>query len=213
MIDYWVVVIVCFLVVDKSWHLTGLLATRLNSPNKVKQLIRERQDLHLKQQKLSAQDHYAQWTKNNRKLDTLDRDVEQAKKDYLEGIKSTKSKLAKLKFLLVTAPFTFLKFYKGKIHVSSVPKGMFPRVIEGTLEHGWLYVALAPIQSKQISEGAFVMVSLGIWLFALLKVLDACEFIIDVLRESNPEYASATLKDKNQDSDIVNYKDIMESLD
>ncbi|AGO13158.1 AaceriAFR006Cp [[Ashbya] aceris (nom. inval.)] len=188
--DYWILLVLAFLVADKLWHLTGLLATKLNSPEKLQQLIRERQELHQQQQSLSAQDHYAKWTKNNRRLDALDRDITRERKNYLESVEATKARLAKLKLLVVTVPFTALKFYKGKLPVYALPKGMFPRFIEGTLEHGWLYMALAPLNMKQFSEGASVAVSLGIWLFALLRVLGAVEFILETLREQNPEMAT-----------------------
>nr|Q754R6.2 RecName: Full=Golgi to ER traffic protein 1; AltName: Full=Guided entry of tail-anchored proteins 1 [Eremothecium gossypii ATCC 10895] len=192
--DYWILLVLAFLVADKSWHLTGLLATKLTSPERLQQLIRERQELHQQQQSLSAQDHYAKWTKNNRRLDVLDRDIARVRKNYLESVEATKARLAKLKLLVVTVPFTALKFYKGKLPVYALPKGMFPRFIEGTLEHGWLYMALAPLNMKQFSEGASVAVSLGIWLFALLRVLGAIEFVLETLREQNPQVATETAK-------------------
>ncbi|AMD21861.1 HFR006Cp [Eremothecium sinecaudum] len=181
--DYWILLIIFFLIVDKTWHLTGTLAAKLNSSDKLQQLLNEKKQLQHQQQQISAQDQYALWTKNNRKLDKLDKNIEEAKKSYVSGLEATNARLAKLKILLVTVPFTALKFYKGKLHVYSVPKGMFPSVIEGILEHGWIYMALAPMKFRQVSEGAVVTVTLGIWLFALLKVISACEFIVEVLRE------------------------------
>lgn len=171
--DSWLYVILAFLVLDRVWPLVETLLQGFVQANssRLKDLMRQRGDLILAQKEISAQDEYAKWTKNNRALDKINKQIEEEKKALLAQVDGTKATLKKFKLAAITVPFTFLKFYKGKMPIYELPKGIFPNYLQGLMQHGWIYVPLGPLNLKKVSEGATVTVSLGIWLFALLKVV------------------------------------------
>lgn len=184
--DYWLIVVLFLLFLDKSWSFLSSLVTSFNSSDHLKQLIDQKQKLQLEQQHISAQDQYSKWTKNNRKLESLEKQIQSAKDEYLTSMDVTKSRLRKLKLLGITLPSTFLKFYKSKLQIFTISKGIFPSLVEGILEHGWLYVVLGPLKWKSIGEGTMITVSLGTWMFAFLHVLSTLEFIFGALGETPP---------------------------
>lgn len=189
MLDFWFGLVVAFVVVDKLWpFVESLLQSFLQgNSKKLKELVRERQQLQSQQKEISAQDQYAKWTKNNRKLENLNKEIDMEKKAMLAQFEKGKSSLKKVKLGLITIPFTLLKFYKGKMPIYQLPKGIFPNFLQGMFEHGWMYAALGPLNMKQVSNGATVSVSLGIWLFALLKVVATVEEIWSSLTQPVPE--------------------------
>lgn len=188
MIDSWLLVILAFLTIDKLWPLIETLLQNLAQANssKLKELVHERQTLQAQQKEISAQDQYAKWTKNNRNLEKLNKQIEGEKKALLSQVDRTKASLKKVKLVLITVPFTILKFYKGKMPIYELPKGIFPNYLQGLFQHGWVYLALGPLKMKSVSDGTHVTVSLAIWLFAFLRVIGTVESIWKSFTEPVP---------------------------
>lgn len=142
---------------------------------------------------ISAQDNYAQWTKNNRKLDQLKKEIGELKENLIQFNKSKISLWNKLNKLVITIPFLLFKLWKGKSIVYRLPSNqVFPSVINGVWHNGFLFVALAPlnwirhgtIHPQTLStENNFISfgVSLGIWCWALNTVISTIEFIVNQL--------------------------------
>ncbi|KAL3234808.1 Golgi to ER traffic protein 1 [Nakaseomyces bracarensis] len=157
---------------------------------KFHELIKERRKVREENKSLSAQDHYAKWTKNNRKLDKLDKEIDELAGQIKANNEKVKGSLKKLKLVLITVPFLLFKLWKGKHIVYNLPDHqMFPQLIAGVWSQGWLYIALLPLQLvKQTLSGSTVDietatiphlgVSLGIWLWALERVSSTIEFMI-----------------------------------
>ncbi|CAH02798.1 GET complex subunit GET1 [Kluyveromyces lactis] len=171
--ESWLLVILAFLVLERLWPLIDSLIQRFAQANstKLKELMHQRQAILAEQKEISAQDQYVKWTKNNRTLEKINKQIEEEKKQLLSQVDRTKASLKKVKLVLITVPFTILKFYKGKMPIYDLPKGLFPNYLQGLFQHGWVYLALGPLNIKKVGDGTHVTVSLAIWLFALLKVV------------------------------------------
>ena len=146
-------------------------------------IVKERKHLHDENQSISAQDNYARWTKNNRKLSKLDSDLESLRQNLKQITDAQNGLLKKLKLVGITIPFLILKLWKGKHIVYDLPsKDTYPVIISGVWSQGWLYLGLLPLNilrgidsSKKIANFG---VSLGIWLWALQKTIDTIEFLL-----------------------------------
>lgn len=142
---------------------------------------------------ISAQDNYAQWTKNNRKLDKLKKEIDDLKEKLFHFNKSKIDTWNKLAKLMITVPFLLFKLWKGITIVYTLPSNqMFPSVINGVWHNGFLFVALAPLNwirhgaihpAAVTSEGNYISfgISLGIWCWALNTVISTIEFIVNQL--------------------------------
>lgn len=152
--------------------------------------LKEKNHLVEANNSISAQDNYAQWTKNNRKLDTLKKEIDQLKENLLEFNKTKLNQWNKLTKVLITLPFLGFKLWKGKQIVYELPSNRcFPSVINGVWHNGFLFVAMAPlnflrfgsIHQLAVTETFHFGVSLGIWCWALNTVISTIEFIVNQL--------------------------------
>lgn len=187
--------------------------------------MKERHELKEFNNSISAQDNYAKWTKNNRKLDSLDKEINDLKNDIQSQNKAFQGHLHKLRLLTITVPFFVFKIVYGKVPVyklSSSTSALFPTFVTGVWSQGWLYVILHPLrtisQKWHIMESRFGTakfdamalqgVSLGIWVWALMNVISGLEFIINQLflaPKMEPPAAVETQEEKNLDilDDVV----------
>ncbi|SCV00583.1 LANO_0F07602g1_1 [Lachancea nothofagi CBS 11611] len=162
-------------VIDAIWCKPGAL--------KLGELSRKRQDLQRQQRSTSAQDEYAKWTKLNRQISQLDTQLTEAQAQLKQTRQVGEKALSRLRLILLTAPLLLLRFWKGKVAVYTLPQGMFPRMIETILSQGWAALAMAPMRYVW-APGALkplqleTPVCLGIWIWALTKVLDTAEFVV-----------------------------------
>lgn len=168
-------------------------ASQLALPNvrsvgkRYQQKLVEHQELAKINRTISAQDDYARWTKNNRKLTQLEKQLKSLKEELSKANAQNKQLLGRLKLLSLTLPFLFLKLWKGKHVVYYLPKAnVFPKVMSGVWSQGWFYIALWPLrllkgQSASTASVTDVGVSLGIWLWALQRVIDTIEFLFKQL--------------------------------
>ncbi|SMN22545.1 similar to Saccharomyces cerevisiae YGL020C GET1 Subunit of the GET complex [Maudiozyma saulgeensis] len=161
--------------------------------------LHEQKILQEENHSISAQDNYAKWTKNNRKLDKLAIELKTLKTQIHEQASNSQKFLKTCKLIGLTLPFFALKMWKGKEIVYYLPSNkMFPHLFNGTWHQGWLFVAMYPldfvlskinnvydvtfIASKvPVYKGTAVGVSLGIWVWALTNVLASIEFVINQL--------------------------------
>lgn len=166
--------------------------------------LQEQKAIQEENHTISAQDNYAQWTKNNRKLDKLATELKELKGQIHEQIAQSKKALKSVKLMGLTLPFLALKLWKGKEIVYYLPSDkFFPHVFNGIWHQGWLFVAMYPldfvlrkvnnyydvsfIASKfTVFSGSLVGVSLGIWIWALTSVLGNVDFIINQLIINEP---------------------------
>lgn len=146
---------------------------------------------------ISAQDNYAQWTKNNRKLDKLKQEISELKENLLQFNRNKISQWNKLTKIGITLPFILFKLWKGKQIVYVLPSNkIFPSMINGILNNGFLFLVLGPLNwlrhghvhhnvlssDKMVEENVLSFgVSLGIWCWALNTVISTVEFIINQL--------------------------------
>ncbi|KAH3901708.1 GET complex subunit GET1 SCDLUD_001480 [Saccharomycodes ludwigii] len=172
------------------------------------ELLKQRRELNNEQNLLSAKDHYAKWTKNNRKLDKLNKEIS-SKGEQLLNMKNTFiNNAGKYKVILITLPFFFVKFYFGKRLVYSfnttdigthnnIDK-MFPKYFQVLCTVGWFGLPILFIKKflleifgenstlgmKLAGNNNFLLtsgVSLGIWIWALEKIIDEIEFVVQNL--------------------------------
>lgn len=149
--------------------------------------LQEQKRLTTLNNSISAQDQYATWTKNRRQLDKLK--VESDKlKEQIKQFNANCNKFFKMgKLGLITVPFLIFKIWKGKHIIYNLPSNnMWPILINGIWNQGFLYVVLTPL--NYLRTGSFnkvdqveIGVSLGIWCWALNSVLSNIEFIINKL--------------------------------
>ena len=161
--------------------------------------VHEQQALQEENHSISAQDNYAKWTKNNRRLDKLALEVKELKAQVHAQQGQSQKLLKNARLLLLTLPFLGLKLWKGKEIVYYLPSSkLFPHLLNGTWHQGWLFLAMYPLNlvlsrlnnvydvsfvtSKlTVFNGPAVGVSLGIWLWAVTSVLGSIEFVINTL--------------------------------
>lgn len=162
--------------------------TTSESQKHYSRLLKEKLKLQEEQRSISAQDHYAKWTKNNRRMDNLDKELDSLKKKLREDTEAMGKRLRQLKLVALTLPFFVLKIWKGKNVVYYLPaQGMFPKFIEGVWSNGWGHIAFTPLKylkkgdSNVALENVEVGVSLGIWCWAVLKVINTIEFVVKTL--------------------------------
>lgn len=196
--DNWVIfVALFFLFVNKALQYTlahhKQWKSKLPFPNVrvIRQkFIKKRQEitkLQIANRSISAQDNYAQWTKNNRKVTQLEKELSAIKVELTAAVAKNDKLLGRLKLVSLTLPFLGLKLLKGKHIVYHLPKSnVFPKLMSGVWTKGWMYLALAPLQmfrSRSMSTATIteVGVSLGIWLWALQRVIDTIEFLVSEL--------------------------------
>lgn len=170
-----------------SWGSRLALPNVKAAGDKYRQVLAEHQKLAASNRAVSAQDDYARWTKNNRKLTQMENELKRLKEQLAAATAQNKQMLGKLRLVSLTLPFLALKLWKGKHVVFYLPKSnVFPKVISGVWSQGWLYLALAPLKlitgkSVVTASTAEVGVSLGIWLWALQRVIDTLEFLLKQL--------------------------------
>lgn len=159
--------------------------------------LKEQANLIETNNSISAQDNYAQWTKNNRKLDKLKKEINELRESLLQFNKNKISQWNKLTKIGITFPFILFKLWKGKQIVYILPSNnIFPSMINGILNNGFLFIVLGPLNwlrnghmhsnvlsSDEIVEESILSfgVSLGIWCWALNTVISATEFIVNQL--------------------------------
>lgn len=155
--------------------------------NKYRRLLAEHQELATLNKSISAQDDYARWTKNNRKLTQMDNELKRLKEQLASATAQNKQILGKLRLVSLTLPFLALKVWKGKHVVYYLPNSkVFPKVISSVWSQGWMYLALSPLRfltgkSVIAASATEVGVSLGIWIWALQRVIDTLEFVVKQL--------------------------------
>ncbi|GMM57778.1 GET complex subunit [Maudiozyma humilis] len=161
--------------------------------------LHEQKTLQEENHSISAQDNYARWTKNNRKLDKLAGEVKELRAQVLSQQGQGRKLLKNSRLLLLTLPFLGLKLWKGKEIVYYLPSSrLFPHLLNGTWHQGWLFLAMYPLklvlsrvnsvydvsfvtEKLTVFSGPAVGVSLGIWLWALTSVLASIEFVVNTL--------------------------------
>lgn len=192
--DWVVYVSLLFVVVNKVLQYTAgyheKWASKFALPNvraagrRYQRTLAQHQKLVAVNRSISAQDDYARWTKNNRKLTLLERELQGLKEELRRASVQNKQLLGRLRLLSLTLPFLALKLWKGKHVVYYLPRAeVFPKIVSGVWSQGWFYVALLPLrllkkQSVGTASATDVGVSLGIWLWALQRVIDTVEFLI-----------------------------------
>ncbi|CEP60491.1 GET complex subunit GET1 LALA0_S01e12112g [Lachancea lanzarotensis] len=162
-------------VVDAIWSKPGALRLR--------ELSKKLHSLQTQQRSISAQDEYAKWTKLNRQIAQLDKQVKAAQEELKQMRQAGEKSLSRVRLLTLTAPLLLLRFWKGKTVVYSVPQGMFPRLIETILSQGWAALAMAPVRYIWAPGPLKPLqletpVCLGIWIWALTRVLNTVEFVV-----------------------------------
>lgn len=194
----WVIYIsLLFVFINKLLQYTSTYherwATKFALPNvriagdRYRQKLSEHKKLAGINRSISAQDDYARWTKNNRKLTQLENELKKLKEDLANASAKNKQILGRLRLLSLTIPFILLKLWKGKHIVYYLPKSnVFPRIISGVWSEGWFYLGMAPLRmfkSQPIGTASVseVGVSLGIWLWALQRVFDTIELLVKQL--------------------------------
>ncbi|CAR29491.1 hypothetical protein ZYGR_0AD01730 [Zygosaccharomyces rouxii] len=157
-------------------------ARKLNS--QYHELLSERLRLQEENHSISAQDNYARWTKNNRKLGELDKKLGTIRDKLQETNTSSKKVFGRVKLIGLTIPFWILKIWQRSHVVYHFPKqDLFPKLVTGVWARGWLYLALGPLQylrngSLNIQDYAPHGVSLGIWIWALQATINTLEFLV-----------------------------------
>ncbi|QLQ79811.1 hypothetical protein HG537_0C04600 [Torulaspora globosa] len=196
--ENWVVYVsLLFVVLNKVLQYTSgyheKLSSYLGLPNvggvgrKYRTTLLEYQKLSSVNRSISAQDDYARWTKNNRKLNQLEKELQGLKEELSKQSARNRKLLGKLRLVSLTLPFLGLKLWKGKHVVYFLPRAeLFPKFVSGVWSQGWFYVALLPLrllkrQSVGTASTTEVGVSLGIWLWALQRVIDTVELLIKQL--------------------------------
>lgn len=196
-----------FLQYSESYHDRWLTTVSLYNTSTFKtyrEKLHEQKELTDINNSISAQDNYAKWTKNNRKLEKLSSELKELKEKMAVESRQLKKATGTIKLLTLKLPFLVLKLWKGKEIVYYLPSDkLFPFFINGVLHQGWLFLAMRPLQilleltsnfidlsfveSKiKIFSGTHVGVSLAIWIFALGIVLDSIEFIVKTLVLQKP---------------------------
>jgi hypothetical protein len=137
-----------------GWFI-GFLLTFTNDAKRLSTLKKQRYDTNVEKNSVSPQDQYAKWTKLNRKLDSLTKDI-----DSLEVLLSSKQGQYGSLVSSLTRALVFLsygmKFWYRKEKLFLMPD-VFP----------------IPVVSWLWSNG----VSMGIWMFVLGRVIGGLEFI------------------------------------
>lgn len=157
-----------------------------------RELILQRQKLQEENYSISAQDNYARWTKNNRKLDELDRKLNTLRSELQGANASSKKIFGNLKIIGLTIPFWILKIWQRNHVVYHLPKqDLFPKLVTGIWARGWFYLALGPFQylkngSLSIQDYVPLGVSLGIWIWALQTTITTIEFLVKQLILEKP---------------------------
>ncbi|KAL6937461.1 hypothetical protein ACO0RG_003970 [Hanseniaspora osmophila] len=156
-------------------------------------ILNEKTELKAEQSSISAQDQYAKWTKNNRRLEKMDKELS-AKKTLIQSFKTVADQRTKyLKIALVTAPFFIVKFYYGKKLVYLFEEDhlspMLPKPLQVVCTLGFVGVPMAIVKKvlseilgkKTASTESAVLatsgVSLGIWIWALEKIISEIIFV------------------------------------
>lgn len=162
----------------------AIVSSKSSAGQRHSELVAKRFQLRKENNKISAQDEYARWTKNNRKLEALDRDIATAKNELEEHRKQVASLGRRLRTLMITMPLLVLRVWRGKHIVFELPHAcMFPNVVSHVLARGWLALALIPLDyvRPQVSSSNVKLqgaVSLGIWVWALNNVITTVDFLI-----------------------------------
>lgn len=147
-------------------------------------LLLERQGLREENGSISAQDNYARWTKNNRKLGEMEKKLDAIRGKLQESNASSKKFFGSVKLIGLTIPFWILKIWQRNYLVYHLPKqDLFPKLLSGVWARGWLYLALGPLQylrngALSIQDHVSLGVSLGIWIWALQTTISTIEFLV-----------------------------------
>lgn len=158
-----------------------------NVSQKYHETLQQRVRLQEENHSISAQDNYARWTKNNRKLSQLDKQLAGLREQLQATNASSKKFLSNVRLIGLTIPFWIVKIWQRSHIVYRLPRAdMFPRLVTGVWARGWLFIALAPLNfvrkgSFQSLDFADTGVSLGIWIWALQKTVNTVEFLVKQL--------------------------------
>ena len=110
-----------------QWVYTLISKTSGNTSGKgstIALLIKERQQLHTERSKLSAQDHYAKWTKLNRRIAALDDEIQKQTVSAAQEKRSMLKPLETLFKLLKYAPSTVLRLFMANKAAVSLEVGV-----------------------------------------------------------------------------------------
>lgn len=163
------------------------MSTNNDSYKTYEKKLKERLQLQEENHSISAQDNYAKWTKNNRRLEKLNEDLKSLSEQLKVQRNQTTKLLKSVKLVSLTVPFLILKLWKGKFPVYYLPHAeVFPKIIGGVLSQGWLYLGLLPLRIlrggnkvEELDIVPKVSVSLGIWIWAFTSVLATLEFLVN----------------------------------
>lgn len=186
-----IALLLTFIVQLLNWTTTyhaGLISKFFpnNAINEYAKLAKQRQELHTVNSKLSAQDDYAKWTKNNRNLSKLDKQLN----DMSVKIKSLDANrshiLKRVKLVALTLPLIAIKLLHGKKIVYSMDDTtVFPQLVGGIWEKGFMSAALLPLHLWQnnftLERKEGTVICLGIYLWALSNFLSNLEFIFETV--------------------------------
>lgn len=113
---------------DKIWSIYTLLS-RNPDLHKYHEQRSEQYSLYKQQQLVSAQDEYAKWTKINRKLDSLKKDIEQTSQKIAVHRSTLQSLFKTFLYLTLRLPIWFCSFWWRKSLVFYLPPGCLPSYV------------------------------------------------------------------------------------
>ena len=141
-----------FLQYSESYHDRWLTTVSLYNTSTFKtyrEKLHEQKELTDINNSISAQDNYAKWTKNNRKLEKLSSELKELKEKMTVESRQLKKATGTIKLLTLKLPFLVLKLWKGKEIVYYLPSDkLFPFFINGVLHQGWLFFSYASIANS-----------------------------------------------------------------
>lgn len=100
-----------------SKWLSSYISSDKTQIKKLNELIKESRTIELERNKISAQDHYAKWTKLNRKLDKLNDEIKLLSKDIQSNQSTQVSKISSIFLFLEKIPLYFIKFWYSRTPV------------------------------------------------------------------------------------------------
>lgn len=150
---------------NAAWNAYARIAPRFGH-KKLLHLEAKRTELlavNKERRSISAQDHYAKWTKLNRQYDKLQAEVALLSDELAKNRSQVFGLVSTAIMLLTTAPIWFSRFWFRKVVLFHLPLNVFPYVVERILALPFV-----------VTGG----VGLTVWMFAVNSVLSSLTSII-----------------------------------
>lgn len=100
-----------------SKWISSYISTDKSQMKKLNELIKESRTIELERNKISAQDHYAKWTKLNRKLDKLNDEIKLLSKNIQSSQSTQVNKISSIFLFLEKIPLYFIRFWYSRTPV------------------------------------------------------------------------------------------------